>query len=164
MKPGTAGAGFTSRYEALKPAFESAYDIPAMLEHSLRGYWTTLPASQRDELENAFEQYIVASYIKGYSLYHGEKLEILPTERHVGNMVVVDTKMIPSNGDAPKQIDYVLAKSADQWKINDILLGGAISKVAVESANFRSLVGDGNASKLIAALQAKIIYLPLTAH
>jgi phospholipid transport system substrate-binding protein len=131
----------------------------AVLEHSVGFFWTTLPAIQRDELENVFEQYTVASYIKGYSLYNGQKLEILPTERHVGKMVIVDTEIIPSNGDAPIRIDYVLTKGSNQWKITDVLLGGTISKVAVQSSDFSSLVSDGDASKLISALQAKVISL-----
>lgn len=159
MNSGTAGASFESRYQALKPVLESAYDIPVILEHSVGSFWSTLPAIQRDELENIFEQYMIASYIKGYSLYDGQKLEILPADRNVGKAVIVDTEIVPSNGDAPIQIDYVLAKSANQWKIMDILLGGTISKVAVESSDFRSLVSAGDASKLISALQEKVTSL-----
>jgi phospholipid transport system substrate-binding protein len=159
MKSGTTGASFESRYEVLKPVLESAYDIPAVLEDSVGLSWATLPVIQRDELENVFEQYIVASYIKGYSLYQGQKLEILPMERHVGKTVIVDTQIVPSNGDAPIQIDYVLTQNSNQWKIIDVLLGGTISKVAVESSDFSSLVSDGDASKLISALQAKVISL-----
>jgi phospholipid transport system substrate-binding protein len=159
MKSETTGASFESRYEALKPVLESTYDIPAVLDHSLGLSWATLPVIQRDELKDVFEQYIVASYIKGYSLYHGQELEILPMERHVGKTVIVDTQIVPSNGDAPIQIDYVLTKSSNQWKIIDVLLGGTISKVAVEASDFSSLVSDGDASKLISALQAKVISL-----
>jgi phospholipid transport system substrate-binding protein len=159
MKSETRGASFESRYEALKPVLESTYDIPAVLDHSLGLSWATLPVIQRDELKDVFEQYIVASYIKGYSLYHGQELEILPMERHVGKTVIVDTQIVPSNGDTPIQIDYVLTKSSNQWKIIDVLLGGTISKVAVEASDFSSLVSDGDASKLISALQAKVISL-----
>jgi phospholipid transport system substrate-binding protein len=159
MKAGTSNASFQCRYDALKPILDSTYNLPVVLENSVGFLWPSLPSAQKDELESVFEQYTAASYINGFSRYAGQKIEILPTERGIGDMVIVETQITPSDESAPFRIDYVMKKDADEWKITDVLLNGTISKVAIQSSDFSSLVTSGDASKLIAALQSKVARL-----
>ena len=45
------------------------------------------------------------------------------------------------------------------WRAVDVLLNGSISRVAVQRSDFRSLLDQGSASRLIANLQGKVAEL-----
>ena len=52
-----------------------------------------------------------------------------------------------------------MAEGDKGWQATDVLLNGTISKVAIQSSDFSSLVSNGDASQLIAALQKKVAAL-----
>ena len=115
-----------------------------------------MPAAQQQQLGKLFEQFTIASYVSGFSGFDGQQIQLLPTERGLGAKQIVETQIVPSDGSAPTRLDYVMAKGANGWQATDVLLGGTISKVAVQSSDFSALVSNGDASQLIAALQKKI--------
>ncbi|HQT64586.1 MAG TPA: ABC transporter substrate-binding protein [Acidocella sp.] len=159
MKAGSANASFQSRYDALDPVVKASMNLPVILQNSVGFLWSTLPAEQQSELAIVFEQYTVASYINGFSGYGGQKLELLPDERDVGTKKIVETQIVSPDGTAPVRLDYVLTNGDNGWQITDVLENATISQVATQSSDFSALVSSGDASKLIAALKAKVATL-----
>lgn len=159
MKAGSANASFTERYDMLDPVIKSTLNLPVILQNSTGFYWPTLPAAQRQELLKVFEQFTVASYVNGFDSYNGQKIQLLPAERDVGNKKVVETQIVPSDGSDPTRLDYVMANGPNGWQVTDVLLDGTISKVAVQASDFSSEVTSGDASQLISALKAKVAAL-----
>jgi phospholipid transport system substrate-binding protein len=49
--------------------------------------------------------------------------------------------------------------SENGWRVTDVLLDGTISRVAVQRSDFRSLLGHGDATALIASLKRKVANL-----
>jgi phospholipid transport system substrate-binding protein len=159
MKAGSANASFQSRYDALDPVVKSTLNLPVILQNSTGFYWSTLPAAQQQQLASIFEQFTVASYVNGFSGYSGQTIQVLPAERDVGNSKVVESQIVPSDGSSPTRLDYVMTQGDGGWQATDVLLNGTISKVAVQSSDFSSLVTSGDASQLIAALKTKVATL-----
>jgi phospholipid transport system substrate-binding protein len=159
MKAGAANASFQSRYEALDPAVKQALNLPAILQNSVGFMWATLPPAQQQELGVIFEQFTVASYVNGFSGYGGQSIVVLPEERDVGSKKVVETQIVSLGGAAPVRLDYVMANGDNGWQATDVLLNGTISKVAVQASDYSALVSSGDASQLLAALQAKVAAL-----
>ena len=159
MKAGSANASFMTRYNALDPVVKSTFNLPVLLQNSTGFYWSTLPASQQQELQKVFEQFTVASYANRFDSYGGQQIKLLPSERDVGATKVVETQIVPGDGSDPTELDYVMTKGANGWQVTDVLLGGTISQVAVQSSDFSSEVTSGDASQLISALKAKVATL-----
>lgn len=155
MKAGSAKATFQARYQQLAPVIEQAYNLPLVTQNSVGFLWSTLPVDQQKELISLFAEFTISSYVSQFDGYDGQKLAVLPTTKALGDKQIVMTELTPSGGEAV-QIDYVVGKAGDNWKIDDVLLNGTISQVAVHASDFASLVKSGDASKLISALQAKI--------
>lgn len=156
MKAGSAKASFQSRYDALDPVVKATLNLPVILQNSVGFMWPTVPPAQQAELNSLFEQFTVASYVNGFSGYGGQQINVLPTERDVGTKKIVDTEIVSPDGSTPTKLDYVMTDGPGGWQVTDVLLNGTISKVAVQSSDFSSLVASGDASQLIAALKAKI--------
>jgi len=159
MKAGSANASFQSRYDALAPVVKKVLNLPVILQNSVGFLWSTLPPAQQAELASVFEQFTVASYVNGFNGYGGQKIELLPTEKPLGDKMIVETQIVPGDGAAPVRLDYVMANGDDGWQATDVLLNATISKVAIQSSDFSSMVSSGDASQLIAALKKKVTAL-----
>ena len=159
MKAGSAHASFTSRYDTLAPVVKQALNLPVILQNSVGFLWPTVPAAQQQQLAAVFEQFTVASYVSGFNGFGGQQIQVLPAERGLGPKKIVETQIVPSDGSAPTRLDYVMAEGDKGWQATDVLLNGTISKVAIQSSDFSSLVSNGDASQLIAALQKKVAAL-----
>lgn len=153
MKLGKS-ASFAQRAAAIRPEIELAFDLERILAASVGPRWASFSSTDRASLLAVFLQYTVASYVGNFDSFSGERFEILPNERRVGDDRVVATRLVPASGD-PTRIDYVLSGSGTSWKIVDVLLDGSISRVAVQRSDFRSLLASGGVINLAAALREK---------
>jgi phospholipid transport system substrate-binding protein len=76
----------------------------------------------------------------------------------VGADVVVETEIDPKQGD-PTRIDYVMRNGAGGWQAVDVLQQGTISQAAVQRSDFRAMLNDGGAPKLVESLNKKVATL-----
>lgn len=157
MKAGD-GTPFAKRYQMLAPVVDQVFDLPRILRFSVGAYWGTLPPAQQEKLLQVFRSFIVATYVANFHSYNGEVSKVSPTTRSVGQQVVVTSALAKPSGD-DLRIDYVMGQTPSGWKIQDILLDGTISRVAVQRSDFASLLSAGDASRLIASLEQKVATL-----
>lgn len=157
MKSALAGQKFQVRYDALEPVVVRAYDLPEVTKNSVGFLWSTLPAAQQSELIDLFTQFTVSSYVSEFNSYSGQTLSVIPPVKPLGQKKIVETNLSSDGGGV--ELDYVVADTNNVWKIDDVLLNGTISQVAVHASDFASLVKSGDASQLIAALKTKIAAL-----
>ena len=159
MKSGSAGASFQSRYATMDKVVSASFNLPEITQNSVGFLWATLPAAQQQALEQVFEQFTVASYVSEFSTFQGEHFTLAPTEKDLGAKKIVETQLVPGDGSAPTELDYVVENGPAGWQITDVLLGGTISQVAVHASDFSSLVTSGDATPLINALKSKVAAL-----
>lgn len=141
MKAGRT-APFTERFATLAPALEQALNVPAILQTAVGFGWAAVPPSQQAELLTAFLHYTVASWVSNFDSYSGQKLEVLPALRSVGQAEVVHTEIVKPTG-GTNVIDFVMRPAGTGWKAADVLLDGSISQVAVLRSDFRALLARG---------------------
>jgi phospholipid transport system substrate-binding protein len=146
---------FGRRYQALAPAIDQAFDLPAVLSVSVGLGWATLSSDQQARLLDAFRRYTVASYVASFDNYAGQNFSVSPDVRSLGGgRVVVQSRITPVSGDA-HELDYVLQQTGSGWKAVDVLAAGSISRVAVQRSDFRHLLSNGGGDALLASLQRK---------
>ena len=153
MKAGP-GVPFRQRYKLLAPVIEQTFDLQAVLEDSIGPTWTTLPPNQQSMLTEAFRRYTIATYVNSFDMYQGQRFEILPETRPVGNEQVVQTRIIPRQG-ASHELDYVMRQIGSGWRAVDVLADGSISRVAVQRSDFRRLLTRGGPQALADSLRSK---------
>lgn len=156
------GIPYGRRFDALAPVIDHAFDLQIILQTSVgAARWASLPPEQQAELLTAFRQFTVASYLANFRTYDGQRFEILKSRALDGGQVV-PTELVPRVGD-PTRIDYVMRQTDQGWRAIDVLLGGTISRVAVQRSDFRALLADGEAPALIASLRRKVADLSASA-
>jgi phospholipid transport system substrate-binding protein len=154
MRAGTKTA-FASRFEALTPLVDRAFDLPGILRASVGQHWTGLVEQDRSDLQDIFRRFTIASYVASFNAFDGERFELLPELRAVGTDQVVGTLLVPATGE-PIRLDYVMRQQDGVWRAVDVLADGTISRVAVQRSDFRALLAQGGVRALIGSLQKKL--------
>jgi len=150
---------FEQRVASLAPVIEQTFDLDAILAASVGLRWPELPSDQKAQVGAAFRRYTVASYAANFDSYNGQTFQVSPDIRDVGNgEVIVRTKLVARDGSSTP-LDYVMRGGPSGWKVVDVLAGGAISRVAVQRSDFRTLLSSGGVPALTVALQNKVANL-----
>jgi phospholipid transport system substrate-binding protein len=144
---------FSQRFDMLAPVIDQTFDLTTILKVSVGLTWDSMPANQQATLVQAFRRYTIASYINSFDDYSGQRFQVNPETRSVGNDEIVRTQIIPVSGDG-HELDYVMHEGPAGWRIVDVLADGAVSRVAVQRSDFRRLVRDGGAIALAQSLDS----------
>ena len=150
----TGHASFTSRYQALAPAVDHAFDLPQVLKTVVGLRWSSIPPDAQGKLLAIFRAYTISSYASNFDSDSGASIALLPGTRSVGADQVVSTQIVPKTGE-PTRIDYVMRHGPNGWQAIDVLEQGTISQAAVQRSDFRQLLAAGP-DKLTASLQRKV--------
>jgi phospholipid transport system substrate-binding protein len=155
MQMGSAGASFQQRFDRLAPVIDRAFNLDAILRTSVGLRWSALDDASRRDLFSVFRTFTIASYTANFDSNGGTKFQVLPQTRPAGDDLIVESKLMPANGD-PVRLDYVMHPGPAGPQIVDVLLNGSISRVAVQRSDFRALLASGSATPLIASLRQKV--------
>ena len=74
--------------------------------------WANLNPAQQQQLIAAFGHYVAATYADQFDTYSGEQLQVTGERPH-GAGVVVETKIVKSNGDVTR-LDYLTRQGCDE--------------------------------------------------
>ena len=127
----TGHAPFPSRYQALAPVVDHAFDLPQVLKTVVGLRWASIPPDAQAKLLATFRAYTISSYASNFDSDSGDTIVLLPETRTVGADRVVETQIVPKAGD-PIRIDYVMRQGAAGWQAIDVLEQGTISQAAVQ--------------------------------
>ena len=152
MQAGRA-LGESGRYARLAPVVDRTFDIPSMTRLAVGPAWETLSPADQRQLQAAFVHYVTATYADQFDSYSGEQLQVTG-ERPTGKGVMVQTKIVKSNGETTK-LDYLMRPDQGSWQISDVYLDGTISQLAVHRSEFYSILRREGVEGLVMALNRK---------
>jgi phospholipid transport system substrate-binding protein len=153
MQQGRA-LGESGRYARLAPVIVRDFDIPTMTRLAIGQRGQTLAPAQQQQLQAAFAHYVTATYADRFDSYSGEQLQVTG-ERPNGNDVIVQTKLVKSNGETTR-LDYLMHADQGSWRVSDIYLDGTISQLAVHRSEFQSILQREGVESLVTALNRKV--------
>ncbi len=158
MRAGTH-TPFNQRFDMLAPVIDQTFDLEAILQESVGLSWPTLPTDQQAMLLDAFRRYTVASYVNSFDSFDGQRFDVEPDTKPVGNgEQVVRTRIVPAHGSG-HELDYVMREGPEGWRAVDVLADGSVSRVAVQRSDFRRLLARGGAGALAESLRTKSVDL-----
>jgi len=146
--------GQSGRYARLAPVVDRTFDIPTMTRLAIGPRWSTLSPAEQQQLISAFAHYVAATYADRFDSYSGEQLQVTG-ERPNGTDIVVQTKIVKSNGEAT-ELDYLMRQNQGSWWISDVYLDGTISQLAVHRSEFHSILQREGVDGLVMALARKV--------
>jgi phospholipid transport system substrate-binding protein len=145
--------GASGRYDKLEPVVRGTFDVAFMTRLAVGPSWGSLSPARQQQVSDAFERYIAATYADRFGRYSGQKLEVIG-ERVFGPQVIVETRIVKSNGH-PVAINYLMHREGEDWLISDVYLDGTISELTTSRSEFSSILRDRGVSGLIDTLNRK---------
>lgn len=146
--------GQSGRYARLAPVVHKTFDLPAMARLAVGPSWTTLSPTQQQQLIEAFEHYVAATYADRFDSYSNEQLQVTG-QRPYGPDTIVQTRIVKPNGEETS-LDYLLRSNQGSWQISDVYLDGTISQLAVQRSEFNSILRREGVDGLVVALNRKV--------
>ena len=146
--------GQNGRYARLAPVVNRTFDLAFMARLAVGPSWATLPPPEQQRLTDAFGNYISATYADRFNTYSGEQLKVTD-ERPYGSAVMVETKIVKSNGEATT-LTYLMRHNLGAWQISDVYLDGTISQLAVQRSEFNAILRREGVDGLVMALNRKV--------
>jgi phospholipid transport system substrate-binding protein len=145
---------FDQRYDRFQPVIKRTFDLGLMTRLAIGPTWTQLQPDQQQRLEIAFTRYTIWVYVTQFKNYSGERFEVDPDPAANSNGVVVQTRLVKSNGEKVT-LNYLVHQAAAGWQIMDVYLSGTISQLATRRSEFAAVLRQDGADGLVRALEQR---------
>jgi phospholipid transport system substrate-binding protein len=116
--------------------------------------WHTATPAQQTQVVDAFRQMLVRIYSNSIDVYRGQTMKVLPVRLAPGATEVVVRNQYLREGRPPVSVEYSMRKSAEGWKIYDIVVEG-VSLVLTYRAEFEQVTRTSGVDGLIKRLNEK---------
>lgn len=140
----------------LNQALDNSYDFPAIIAKTVGYRYNAFTPQEKETVLAAFKKYTVARYLSSFTDESDTQFKIAPEIKSAPsgmNQIIATT--VGSSSDET-QINYIVHKTPQGWRIIDVLLNGNISQTAVQRGDFNSTLAKGGSQALIKMLDQKI--------
>jgi phospholipid transport system substrate-binding protein len=116
--------------------------------------WSAATPEQQEKLVAEFRAMLVRIYSGAIGKYRGQTMRVLPVKYAPGDSDVTVRNQYVNPGQPPLSVDYAMRRTADGWKIYDIVVGG-VSLVLTYRSEFDQVMRQSGVDGLIARLAEK---------
>jgi phospholipid transport system substrate-binding protein len=130
------------------------FNFTAMTALAMGQNWGKANAEQKKELAEQFKTLLVRTYASALAAYSEQKFDFRPLRAKPTDTDVTVNVRVIQPGAQPVTIDYSMEKTANGWKVYDVMVGG-VSLVANYRTEFANTVRNSGIDGLIKNLQDK---------
>ena len=130
------------------------FDFRRTTQIAMGAYWRHATPEQQEQLTREFRALLVRTYSSALASYRDQTIEVRPLRMRPGDSEVTVRSLVRQAGAEPVQIDYDMERTASDWKVYDVRVGG-ISLVATYRTAFAEEVRNHGVDGLIQVLAAK---------
>jgi len=129
-------------------------DFAEMTRLAAGRVWNTATPTQREQLVKAFRAMLVRTYANAIDVYRGQTMQVdaARVQANASEATVRNRYLSPGKPATP--VDYQMRKTAEGWKVYDIVVDG-ISLVLTYRSQFEDGARNGGIDGLIKQLQDK---------
>lgn len=130
------------------------FDFTRMTRLAVGKHWRTATAQQKQSLETEFRNMLVRTYTKAFTVYRDQEVEVKPLKIADGASEVTVKTMIVKPGTPSIPVNYDMGKTADGWKVFDLIIEG-VSLVTSYRSTFSEQIKKSGIDGLIKTLVEK---------
>ena len=127
------------------------FNFTAMTSLALGQNWNKATPEQKKRLTEEFRTLLVRTYASALAAYSEQKLDFRPLRAKPTDTDVTVQVRVLQAGAQPVPIDYSMEKTANGWKVYDVMVGG-VSLVANYRTDFSTVVRESGIDGLIKKL------------
>ena len=130
------------------------FNFTAMTALAVGQNWGKASPEQKKRLTEEFRTLLVRTYASALAAYSEQKFDFRPLRAKPTDTDVTVNVRVLQPGGQPVTLDYSMEKTANGWKVYDVLVGG-VSLVANYRTEFANAVRSSGIDGLIKDLQTK---------
>jgi phospholipid transport system substrate-binding protein len=130
------------------------FNFTAMTALAMGQSWNKATPDQKKAVTQEFRTLLVRTYASALAAYSDQKFDFRPLRMKPTDTDVTVNVRVLQPGAQPVPIDYNMEKTANGWKVYDVLVGG-VSLVANYRTEFANMVRESGIDGLIKNLQLK---------
>jgi phospholipid transport system substrate-binding protein len=130
------------------------FNFNAMTALAMGQNWGKANPEQRKQLTDEFKTLLVRTYASALAAYSEQKFDFRPLRAKPTDTDVTVNVRVIQPGAQPVTIDYSMEKTANGWKVYDVMVGG-VSLVANYRTEFANTVRNSGVDGLIRDLKKK---------
>src|SRR5688572_2434241 len=130
------------------------FNFGSMTALAMGQNWSKATPEQKKQLTEEFRTLLVRTYASALAAYSEQKFDFRPLRAKPTDTDVTVNVRVLQPGGQPVTIDYSMEKTANGWKVYDVMVGG-VSLVANYRTEFSNVVRASGIDGLIRDLQAK---------
>lgn len=138
----------------LNTLFSDAVDIPYVARFVLGRYWRTATPEQQQRYMASYEPFLIHNYVSRVARYSGQTYRLTDARPTDDGAIVGMILQTPGGSEPDVLVNYRLSKTADGYKVIDILVEG-VSLLNTQRSEFASVVANRGLDGLIAALEKR---------
>jgi phospholipid transport system substrate-binding protein len=151
------------REQKLRSIAESRLDFQEMAKSAVGYHWKDFTPEQKAEFVPLFTAFIEDAYLSRIETYSVEKVNqqiqssLIQFNRETTDgpdYATVFSTVVLNDRNNPIQVNYLMRRNANEWKIYDITLD-AISVIANYRNQFNRVLNNGGYDKLVSILRQK---------
>ncbi|HMK77945.1 MAG TPA: ABC transporter substrate-binding protein [Thermodesulfobacteriota bacterium] len=154
MKEGNQ-IGYQGRYDRLAPVITAGFDMPFIAKIVLGRFWEIFGSEQKSKFVETFSRLSIATYAANFDTYSGERFKLISEKEVSGGRVLVQTRLIKSDG-GQVELDYLLHRVGSQWRIINVVSDG-VSDLALKRADYTTFLKSNGLDSLLIKLNEKIV-------
>lgn len=130
------------------------FNFTAMTALAVGQNWGKASPEQKKRLTEEFRTLLVRTYASALAAYSEQKFDFRPLRAKPTDTDVTVNVRVLQPGGQPVTLDYSMEKTANGWKVYDVMVGG-VSLVANYRTEFANAVRTSGIDGLIKDLQTK---------
>src|SRR4029453_13950805 len=130
------------------------FNFTAMTALAMGQNWAKATPEQKKQLTEQFKTLLVRTYASALAAYSEQKFDFRPLRAKPNDTDVTVNVRVIQPGAQPVTIDYSMEKTANGWRVYDVMVGG-VSLVANYRTEFANAVRTAGIDGLIKDLQTK---------
>lgn len=140
--------------ELVESKVVSHFDFAHMTALAMGREWRNASPAQRTALSSEFKTLLERSYSNALAQYKDQTIEYKPLRMQPADTDVVVRTEVKQAGAKPIGIDYQMSKTAEGWKVYDVMVAG-VSLVTNYRDTFTQEIKAGGIDGLLKSLHAK---------
>ncbi len=146
--------GYAGRRDRLDPVIKQSFDLSFISRIVIGRYWKSLNDAARSQIVETFTRLTIATYAARFDSYSGEEFKIVAIKPKKRERVLVRSEIQAVDGDVV-QLDYVLHRVQDEWKIINVIADG-VSDLSIKRADYASVIKASGFEALLSRLNEQI--------
>ena len=131
---------------------KSLYDAKKMIQMIVGSQWSKITKEEKKKLTQVFEEYITSNYLRMFKKIKNPSFKLID-EKKIGNNYILIKTYLVINDHENVEINYLLIKKKNEWRIFDVLLAGSVSEIATKKSEFSKYLKNNDINQLINALK-----------